>query len=777
MSRYEAMHAPSPSFPRVIRIARPPYAGRRHEVRLVRRYGSFVRVPGLHRPEAIDPRKASHDPMAMRRSTAPGTATQPRSQGFVFAPRWNAHGRFAIAGRLRTQTTEVQATSTPVAPVNCPMFDMHGNLVCCNPPCPTIPPPTPTPSPMPTPSPTSTPTPTSTPISTPTPTPTASPTTTPSPSGLSPSTTGINHYWTYEEEPLPGIGKAMVNVGNGNLLVQVDDLDIPERGIDLAFQRTYNSQSKHDASNTDGSTPSVFGNGWTNTFDAHLAYNATYNIISVYDIDGARYDFCANGQGQWNACTSAGANNYTALTSDSACGYYWTKKTGTAYYFEAPNQPSTCGTQIPAGLSGRILAIQGRNVNNSLTFTYSWMNGDASNPDNLTQIVAAHSDGQSVTLTFGLLNGTGPDELQSISRPDGSTISYEYDSTGDLTEVDRPGNATTSVQTCSSTNTACIPETYTYNAGYLIASANSPRYTVSQRTRGTAQEGDTVSFAFDSSRRTTSMTDDGVVNFTPQDGVSPGLGAQGVLQSGYPTGLQSWYTESFSGYTSGVTTVSDSDGHSRMWTFDGLWRVTMTQEWTGSQWLVSYQQWDASDNLIAFTDERAYESTFAYDNQGNAIMQAQPSVTTSMGTFQPTAWYQYDQYNNLLYYCDPNYSHQHSGDYPGGSNPCTGNPSGVVRYVWATGSAPQIYGQLTDTYTPLGYHHHLSYDSNGMPLSVVGDTIDQADGTQRTPDQAFTYDGYGNLQTRPRRCSGKYAERRSPSLSIIPHASSGFFFG
>lgn len=290
----------------------------------------------------------------------------------------------------------------------------------------------------------------------------------------SPATTGINHYWTYEEEPLPGIGKAMVNVGNGNLLVQVDDVDVPERGIDLAFRRTYNSQSQHDSNGTDGATPSVFGNGWTNTFDAHLAYNATSSVISVYDIDGARYDYTNNGSGGW----TPPAGQYAQLTSDGACGFYWTKKTGTAYYFEAPNQPSTCGTQIPAGLSGRIMAIQGRNINNTLTFTYSWANGDDTNPENLTQIVVAHRDGQSLTLTFGLLNGTGPDELVSITRPDGAVISYEYDASGDLTEVDRPGNNTTTAPNCTPSpnrNPLCIPETYTYNGGYLIATANSPR--------------------------------------------------------------------------------------------------------------------------------------------------------------------------------------------------------------------------------------------------------------------------------------------------------------
>ena len=38
----------------------------------------------------------------------------------------------------------------------------------------------------------------------------------------------------------------------------------------LAFRRTYNSQSLHDMNGSDGSTPSLYGNGWTNTFDAHM---------------------------------------------------------------------------------------------------------------------------------------------------------------------------------------------------------------------------------------------------------------------------------------------------------------------------------------------------------------------------------------------------------------------------------------------------------------------------------------------------------------------------
>jgi hypothetical protein len=112
------------------------------------------------------------------------------------------------------------------------------------------------------------------------------------------SGTGINPWWTYEEGNIPGAGKWMVNVASGNLIVQEADVDVAERGIDLAFVRTYNSQSQHNYQDTDGSTMSNYGDGWTNSFDAHVAYNSSTNVMSVYDIDGSRYDYTAN-NGQW----------------------------------------------------------------------------------------------------------------------------------------------------------------------------------------------------------------------------------------------------------------------------------------------------------------------------------------------------------------------------------------------------------------------------------------------------------------------------------------------
>ena len=92
----------------------------------------------------------------------------------------------------------------------------------------------------------------------------------------------------------------------------------------MAFRRTYNSQSQHDVNGTDGSAPSMYGNGWTSTFDAHLSSSAP-NSTTVWDIDGAHYDYTLAGDGvTWTPPTG----QHATLTWDGGCGYLWTKKSG-----------------------------------------------------------------------------------------------------------------------------------------------------------------------------------------------------------------------------------------------------------------------------------------------------------------------------------------------------------------------------------------------------------------------------------------------------------------
>lgn len=536
-------------------------------------------------------------------------------------------------------------------------------------------------------------------------------------------------------------------MGNGNLVVQVNDIAVSERGVSFAFTRAYNSQSHHDASGTDGSTPSVFGNGWTNTYDAHLAYNATYNVISVYDTDGARYDYSANGSGGWNPP----AGQFAALTYDGSCGYNWTQKDGSNFHFEAAiAKPSGCSQSIPGGLQGRLTSISGRNANNSVTLAYSWTVSDptGSNPEDLTEILVSHSDGQTLKMLFGQINGSGsPTELASITRPDGQEVTYSYDSTGDLTEVSRPGNNTASILT----------DAWGYASGaYLLTDVYSPVEVQSDGSRGAHVE---LSYDAATTRRVTSIDDYAIVNFIPSDGT----GIQLQTTSVGTTMTTAWRTETFSGYATGYTaavvTVSDSDGHSRMWTVDPLWRPTGLQAYTGdsgSPWLVSYAAWDANDDLTATTDARDYQTDYAYDSSGNLIATGAPSVLTNEGQIRPTSLYSYDTYNNITSFCDQVETNTLGKDWgsspPSGDSLCPSTGAGILSYAFSHSDANEPYGELTSVTTPNDYTYEIQYTTSqegggdyGLPTEVSGAAISQDN--DRVPQESLTYDAFGNIVT------------------------------
>jgi len=569
----------------------------------------------------------------------------------------------------------------------------------------------------------------------------------------SPNTTGINPWWTYEEGALPGTGKYMVNVGNGNLIVQSDDIDIPERGIDLAFRRTYNSGSLNDTNansgNDDGSpNENVYGNGWTNTFDAHVAAN-TSGGISVFDIDGARYDYTPNGTG----CLTPPAGMHDYLCTDGYNNWVWLKKSGTFYYFFGTNL-----SQSIAGLSGRLYGIYARNFNNNILFSYYWANGDASSSNNLTQIVAGHSDGQQLVLSFGMVNGRPL--LSSITRPDGAQVIYLYDTAHELATVARPGNNVAS----------SLSENYGYYGGSKLAWTSNPRWNYSG-----GAEGSFTNFYYDASSRVNGVLLYGTANFAPNDGTGA------VLQPGYATGANTIAHNTLTYPTSGETTLTDSDGHANTWLYDSIARVTQTKEWTGSLWLVTNTSWDASNNLAESVDARGNATDFAYDPNGNQTAMALPVLTTSQGTFRPTILTSYDQYNNVTSFCDAN--HTQSLGLSWTSPPamvdslCPGDV-GSTRLVWIYPSY-EPYGELSTALTaatasaPSGYTRYVSYDASnqggvdyGLPTSITGTSFTQADGNTRTPTQRFHYDSHGNID-----CSAQLADNSGVHWWLFEHDS------
>ena len=720
--RLSAMHAPAPTFVRLARtVPQNPDLSSRRNVNKIGRVGhliSTVLEKGIETPQM-----RRLDPLAMRHSVAPTGATQRRAVA--------ALGGVVVGGAPVHATAGVPSSSrsAQVAVIN-------PNLACLPPSCylhsptpkPTSPP-TPTPTPPPTAPPTPTPTvpPTPTPTVPPTPTPTVPPTATPTVAPTPPttpvlplSTTGINPWWTYQEEKAPGIGRRLVNIGTGNFILQAEDVDVKGRGIDLAFQRTYNSQSEHNASNSDGSGPAIFGNGWTNTFDAHMAFNASANILSVYDVDGARYDWTSDGQGHWIA--PAGLQGETLVFI--GCNYDWTKQNGTVYRFANPY--ASCST--PAGYYGRLTNIFERDGNNSVALYYTWQT-NASSLDDIASIQVLHSDSQSLTLTFASFGGNP--ELASITRPDGSQVSYSYDTSGNLTEVDRPGTNTIAV----------LPELYGYS-GQLMTIFAGPRDSLSYRATGVANDGE-LTWVNYSGNNIASYADSGTMNFVPSDGTGV------ALQSGIPTTAFIWRIVTFSGINTGSVLMTDTDGHATNYLLDSIGRETQRSEWTGTQYLVTSSSWNALNELTASIDPRSLETDFLYDSNGNLTTKAEPALSSSMGTLRPLSTYSYDSYHNVIAYCDPVNNALAGRTLVNPTCPTSG-ATDLAIYDYSDSSEP--FGRISSSTDGLGnvttYQYSTSAQAGvqaGLVTTITQPTFAQVNGASLTPATNYTYDAYGNI--------------------------------
>jgi YD repeat-containing protein len=586
------------------------------------------------------------------------------------------------------------------------------------------------------------------------------------------SGTGINRWWRYQEQNVPGGGHVMVNVGTGNLLFQDDDMIVPHKGLSLAFRRTYNSQSLHTVAgggledNGNGwAGPGMYGNGWTNTFDAHTV-SISPTQESVYDIDGARYDYTLPADpAQWvpgMIATSVTPGNYTALVYDGACGWLWEKVTGTVYYFYTNNPSQNCPSLGTLGAySGRLRQIIGRNRYVTLTFSYSWENGDATlATGKIHEITAQTESGMTATLAFAAV--AGHQLLQSISFPGGATsVTYGYDTAGNLISVSRPANNAEGVRS---------QQTYGYQpvgAGSALYWIYSPRLNASNPF---GSDGHFLAFLFAGTNQTTAglslIAHWAFVNPSIPDGSN-----STVLQPGYATG-GTYYQYEY--YSTGVSTPTfrDTDGHATNWVVDSQGRPTQTQECTATvsqsctgTYLVSNESWDANNNLVSEVDPRGAETDYAYDVDGNTVAVAGPAP--SPGAFRPTSLYSYGAYDNLIAYCDPIATHAMQADWtsppvpplPGQGALCPAQSTAATRYQWGFPSW-QPFGELTSATSPgtpaapNGYQMTFAYDparqggvDYGLPTSVTGATITQNDPSTpaRQAQQSFWYDGNGNL--------------------------------
>ena len=495
-------------------------------------------------------------------------------------------------------------------------------------------------------------------------------------------------------------------------MIGATDASISERGLNLTYSRTYNSQ-------TGWSTRWGWGGGWTDTFNARMYYDATRNELSVYDSTGARYDYCANGSGGWSDCTLGNPVIHSTLSYDGGCGYLWTLPSGITFNFTSP--VAMCG--YANGALGRIYRVYGHNHNNYVQFQYSWLNGDASSDANLTQIQAIHQDGQSLTMTYAS-DAFGHAVPITLTIPGGSVIRYAYDGNWNLTDVCEVGNGSASIASgpCSSTQVHVA-----YDGGEEIY---NPRW------EGTGG-ADGASVFFDHDDPSTRVGYLGYVNPQPSDGFS-----STPIQPDQPSGLQVYRETDIE--IGGPTTITDGDGHSASLTLDSLGRVTQSAVLVGSSWQVSSVAWGTNNRVASTVDPRGNETDYTYDTYGNMASAIAPYRATNAGNIRPTTRFSYDQFHNLLATCDAVYIAQT------GASSCVAT-SGVPHYTYDFTDTQEPFGRLVDAYTAQNYHYHLTYGPSGeggdygLLTDVLGDSISQDDGTARQPHRTTTYDSYGNV--------------------------------
>ncbi len=524
---------------------------------------------------------------------------------------------------------------------------------------------------------------------------------------------------------------------------------VPHKGVPLALRRTYNSQSEHDMAGSDGTPPSMYGNGWTSSFDAHLSGSST-GTIRVWDADGARYDYTLAADGHTRI---APPGQYATLVSDGGCGFLWTQKSGVTYYFWTPDGLGSCVSSWNASYgayAGRLYQIIGRNRNTSITFYYSWDGGNSAAGGKIWQVQAQTESGMTATLSFADVSGHRL--LQQILYPDNvTTVTYGYDAAGDLTSVSEPAYDAAGDRAVHGFGYQAL------GAGMIMYYVTSPRWT------GT--DGGYTLFGFAGASPASSTVSTigrvGIVNPAVPDGTGAGF-----LQAGNATGVVQYLSEWYG--TGGVNPwFHDSDGHSTNWVVDSVGRPTQTQECTAMSgwtctgtWLVSNEAWDSVNNLATEIDPRGNRADYLYDPAGNTIAVGAPLNATSQGTFRPTKIFDYDTNNNLVAYCDETEAHAAGADWVGPYPTVMANDSLCRTYGGATHwtetfvyPSYEPYGELASMTTPLGYTRTYSYAAGqqagndyGLPTSIVGATFTQADGTSVTPAQTFWYDAAGNIR-------------------------------
>ncbi|MFR2565199.1 MAG: DNRLRE domain-containing protein [Anaerovoracaceae bacterium] len=321
---------------------------------------------------------------------------------------------------------------------------------------------------------------------------------------------GNREYWSYASMGLPQ-GDAKIEKSQGNFTYSQTDAEIPNEGVDVSFERTYNSQS---------SAMSSLGMGWSSSFDmevlaiADTGGESDDSLVLRYG-DGTLYQFTRTG----DAGASSGSTETSGTEDEGSMDAEAAEDTETAEYISSLGKYVTLTkthseeeVSLPAVKKGVASADDKESVTITSDYTVEDKDGNEYRFNSFGRLVyMTEQNGNFAILEYaadsGLLSrvrtnrniameiayndsddGKDPFTIKSVNLPDGS--SYVYDYAG---SADRENVRLTSVTRRAAGSGGEITYRYEYDSRQepkldAIKDGMGNRYTVSYDSRGRADE-------------------------------------------------------------------------------------------------------------------------------------------------------------------------------------------------------------------------------------------------------------------------------------------------
>lgn len=493
-------------------------------------------------------------------------------------------------------------------------------------------------------------------------------------------------------------GSWPVNASTGEFFHTFTDLQIPGRGMNLEFARTYSSLR----ADQDG----LLGHGWSSSYEVRLESESSGELITVHQENGSTVTFVRAPSGDFLA-----PPHVLASLTQSPDG---------TYEFDRDVDRTT----LTFDPDGNLTSVRDRN-GYVTTFSYS------------ANRLAAVTDeaGRSLTFTYWT-SGSAAGKLRRITDPAGRVVTFAYDTAGDLVEATDVGGESWQ---------------FAYDADHRMLSMTGPRggvitnvYDGAGRIESqTDPMGRETTYAYWTDGRSEWTTVTNARGVVTEDRYVDFLLRERI--EAIHTGVVAITNYTYDPDTLGVTTLTDPNGNRWTSTFDARGNKLTSSDPSGNTTTFTY---NSANDVLTVTDPVGTTTTNTYDARGNLTGTSTPAG----GGETATTTFSYDPAfpGDLVQTTDAEghdwrYSYNRNGDRVESIDPLGNSSSTVYDEV----------GRIRSSTTPSGAApgdgtHTTSFDTNayGDPTRVVDPTGEVT---------SYEYNADGNL-TRTTDPRGKVAE-------------------